>query len=205
MKLFYADGTISIAPAIALLEAGIPHDLARIDFGTAAQTKAEYLSINPKGRVPALVLDDGTILTETGALLDFIAAIAPDATLVPADPVMAAHMRGVMYYLASTMHVAHAHKMRGSRWADLPESHADMTAKVPETMAACAAYVETECLRGNYVCGADFTIADPYLFVVCNWLEGDGVRVAEYPKIAAFMDLMQGRESVKSLRASAMI
>jgi glutathione S-transferase len=205
MKLFYANGTISIAPAIALLEAGLQHDLARLDFATAAQTKPEYLAINPKGRVPALVLEDGTVLTETGALLDYIAALALDAGLVPVAPAEAAHMRAVMYYLASTMHVAHAHKMRGSRWADRPESHADMTAKVPQTMAACAAYVEAECLRGDYVCGAQFTLADAYLFVVCNWLAGDGVDVATYTKITAFMARMNTRDSVKAVRAQGML
>lgn len=205
MKLFYADGTISIAPAIALLEAGLDHDLARIDFSQATQTKSEYLAINPKGRVPALVLEDGSVLTETGALLDFIAAVAPQASLVPDAPKDGAHMRSVMYYLASTMHVAHAHKMRGSRWSDKPESHADMAAKVPENMRTCAAYVEAECLRGDYVCGADFTIADAYLFIVCNWLAGDGVTVSDFPKITAFMVRMERRDSVKAVRAKGML
>jgi len=205
MNLYYTNGTISIAPAIALLEAGLDHRLTKVDFATADQTKPEYLSINPKGRVPALVLEDGAILTETGALLDYIAALAPEANLIPASPKTAAHMRSVMYYLASTMHVAHAHKMRGNRWADSPESHADMAAKVPETMIACAAYVETECLRGDYVCGADFTIADAYLFVVCNWLAGDGVSVSEFPKITAFMARMDDRDSVRALRTKGMI
>jgi len=205
MKLFYARSTISIAPAIALVEAGVEHDLVPVDFATAAQTKPAYLAINPKGRVPALVLDNGTILTETGALLDYIAAVAPEANLLPDTPETAAHMRGVMYYLASTMHVAHAHKMRGSRWADKPESHADMAAKVPETMAACAAYVEANCLRGDYVCGDEPTIADAYLFVVCNWLAGDGVAVSDYPKIAAFLSLMESRDSVKMIRAKGML
>lgn len=205
MNLFYANGTISIAPAIALLEAGLAHELTRLEFATAEQTKPKYLAINPKGRVPALVLEDGTVLTETGALLDYIAAIAPQAALLPDTAVEAAHMRSVMYYLASTMHVAHAHKMRGSRWADRPESHADMAAKVPQTMAACAAFVEAECLRGDYVCGAAFTVADAYLFVVCNWLAGDGVAVSDYPKIAAFMARMETRESVKTVRAKGMI
>lgn len=205
MKLFYANGTISIAPAIALIEASLDHDLARIDFASAEQTKPEYLAVNPKGRVPALVLEDGTVLTETGALLDYIAALAPDAKLVPEAPAQAAHMRSVMYYLASTMHVAHAHKMRGSRWADRPESHADMTAKVPQTMRACAQFVEAECLQGDYICGAQFTVADAYLFVVCNWLAGDGVTVTDFPKITAFMTRMEARESVKALRAKGML
>ncbi|KIN74787.1 glutathione S-transferase family protein [Sulfitobacter guttiformis] len=205
MKLFYANGTISIAPAIALIEAGLAHDLARLDFAQGAQTKPEYLAINPKGRVPALVLADGRVLTETGALLDYIAALAPDANLTPDSPEDAAHMRSVMYYLASTMHVAHAHKMRGSRWADNEDSFADMKAKVPQTMAACAAFVETECLRGDYVCGTRFTLADAYLFVVCCWLTGDGVTVSDFPKIDAFLHRMEQRDSVKAMRAKGML
>jgi glutathione S-transferase len=72
-------------------------------------------------------------------------------------------------------------------------------------MTACAAYVEAECLRGDYVCGAQFTIADPYLFIVCNWLAGDGVDLAAFPKIAAFMDRMNARESVHAVRTLKML
>lgn len=205
MNLFYATGTISIAPAIALLEAGLDHTLTRVDFATAAQTKPEYLAINPKGRVPALEIGSGTVLTETGALLEYIADVAPDARLVPVNAETAAHMRSVMYYLASTMHVAHAHKMRGTRWADKADSHADMKAKVPETMTACAAYVEAECLRGDYVCGPDITLADMYLFIVCNWLARDGVIVADFPKIKDFLARMEARDSVKEIRAKGML
>jgi glutathione S-transferase len=155
--------------------------------------------------VPALALTDGTVLTETGALLDYIAACAPDASLVPTALEDAAHMRSVMYYLASTMHVAHAHKLRGIRWADNTDSFADMTRKVPETMTACAAYVEADCLRGDYVCGNDFTIADAYLFVVCTWLAGDGVALSDFPKVTAFMARMEDRPSVKAVRAKGML
>ncbi len=205
MNLYFAPGTISIAPAITLLEAALDHSLTPLSFAEADQTKPGYLKVNPKGRVPALVLADGRVLTETGALLEYIAALATEKTLVPDAPAEAAHMRGVMYYLASTMHVAHAHKMRGARWADRPESHADMTAKVPETMSACAAYIETHALRGDYVCGAQFTIADAYLFVVCNWLPGDGVDLAALPRISAFMDRMETRSSVQTIRSKGML
>lgn len=205
MKLYYAPGTISIAVAIGLEEAGLPYDPIKVDFATAQQTQPEYLAVNPKGRVPTLILDDSTALTETGALLDYIAAIAPDARLLPDTPADAAHVRAVMYYLASTMHVAHAHKMRGSRWADQPSSHEDMTVKVPATMAACAAYVQTDCLRGDYVLGDRFSIADPYLFLVCSWLAGDGVDLAAFPDIAAFLTRIEGRDSVKAVRARGML
>lgn len=205
MQLFYADRTIAIAAVIALKEAGLAHDLTRVDFATAAQTQPEYLAINPKGRVPALVLEDATVLTEAGAILEYIAALAPDANLVPQDPARAAHMRSVMYYLASTMHVAHAHKLRGARWADAPASFADMTAKVPQTMRACAAYVEAECFQGDYVCGAQFSLADAYLYLVCTWLDGDNVAVSDFPKITAFMHRMAQRDSVKAARAQGML
>lgn len=205
MKLYYAPGTISIAVAIALEEAGLPHAPIEVDFATAAQTKQEYLALNPKGRVPALVTDAGQILTETGALLDYVAALAPGAGLVPSGPEDTAHMRGVMYYLASTFHVAHAHKMRGSRWADRQSSFDDMAAKVPQTMAASATYVENEAFKGNYTCGDGLTIADPYLFIVCNWLPGDGVNLADYPRISAFLERMNARDSVKSVRAKGML
>lgn len=205
MNLIYANGTIAIAPAIALVEAGLDHNLTRIDFAAADQTKPEYLAVNPKGRVPALVLDNGIVLTETGALLDYIAALAPDAGLIPASPEDAAHMRGVMYYLASTMHVAHAHKMRGTRWANNADSHADMAAKVPQTMTECAQFVEADCLRGDYVCGDAFTLADPYLFMVCNWLAGDGVTVSDFPAITAYLARMENRDSVKLMRTKGML
>ncbi|KIN63202.1 Glutathione S-transferase [Sulfitobacter noctilucicola] len=205
IKLHYAKGTISIAVAIALEEAALAYEAVKVDFAAAEQTKSPYLSLNPKGRVPALVTKNGNVLTETGALLDYIAACAPDKSLVPADPETAAYMRGVMYYLASTMHVAHAHKMRGTRWADQQSSFDDMTAKVPQTMAECATYVEAECLRGDYVAGDTLTIADPYLFIVCNWLAGDGVTVSDYPKIEAFLERMEKRDSVKAVRAKGLL
>lgn len=195
MKLYCCPKTISVASLITLHETGIPFEPIRVDFAKGEQTKPAYHAINPKGRVPALVTDQG-ILTETGAILEYIAALKPEAELVPADPWQAAQMRAVMFYLASTMHVNHAHKMRGHRWADQESSHADMTAKVPQTMADSCRYIEDNALTGPFVMGDKFTIADPYLFTVCSWLEGDGVDVSAYPKITAFRAMMQGRKSV---------
>jgi len=202
MKLYYANGTISIAVAIALEEAGIPYDTHRLDFAKGEQTTPEYARINPKGRVPALDVD-GTLLTETGALMDYIATLAPH--MMPDDAFDAARMRGVMYYLASTMHINHAHKMRGYRWADTDASLADMKAKVPETMTASAAYIEDECLKGPFILGETITVADCYLFMLCHWAPGDGVDLAAFPKIRTFMETMEGRASLKAVRAKGML
>ena len=204
MKLYYAKGTIAIATAIALHEAGLDFEPVRLDFRAGEQGTPEYQAINPKGRVPALVTDQG-ILTETGAILDYIADIAPAAGLRPSDPYDAAKMREAMCYLASTMHVNHAHKMRGHRWADQQSSFDDMKAKSVQTMADSATHVENHILQGPFVLGETFSLADPYLYVACNWLEGDGVTVADYPKITAFIEAMRGRASVAQVIADNMI
>ena len=106
-------------------------------------------------------------------------------------------MREVMFYLASTMHVNHAHKMRGARWADQPGSWEDMRAKVPQTMGISAAYIEAQ-IEGPFLQGNALTLADPYLFAIASWLESDGVDIAETPKLATFYETMRARPSVKA-------
>ncbi len=204
MKLWYAPDTIAVAVALALEEAGLDYDLQRVDFAKAEQQEPDFLALNPKGRVPALKVD-GEIFTETGAILEYIAARAPQARLVPDGATGAARMREVMYYLASTMHVNHAHKKRGHRWADQEASWADMSAKVPHTMTDAAAHVEANCLEGPLVLGALPCLADFYLFVICTWLPGDGVDVQAFPKLQAFLAAMEARASVKAVRVKGML
>lgn len=204
MQLYFAPRTISVAVAIALEEAGLEYEAVQLDFAGGEQTMPAYRQINPKGRVPALAVDGG-ILTETGALLEFVAAKAPEAGLVPADPVLAARMREVMYYLGSTMHVNHAHKLRGPRWADKKASWKDMKDKVPQTMTASCDYIVSNGLRGPFVLGDTLSLADAYLYVVCSWLEGDGVDVSVFPKIIAFREAMEARPSVQAVRAAGML
>lgn len=195
LTLYYAPGTIASAVAIALNEAGADYDKYRINFRSDQQRSDDYLAVNPKGRVPALATDRG-IITETAAILDYIAAVYPRAGLVPDDPYDAARMRGVMGYLGSTAHVNHAHGMRGPRWADNPASWADMKAKVTETMSQSCDYVETHALDGPFVLGDRFSLADPHLFAITTWLAGDGVDIASFPKLARFQKTMWARPSV---------
>ena len=113
LKLFFAANTCALASHIALEEAGAPYEAVRVDFRTNEQRKPEYLAINPKGRVPALATERG-ILTETPAILAFIAQSFPGARLAPLDdPYAFARVQAFNSYLCSTVHVAHAHRMRG--------------------------------------------------------------------------------------------
>lgn len=204
MRLFFAPNTISIAAAITLHEAQLPYEPVLVDFRQGEQGQPAYLDVNPKGRVPTLDVD-GTKLTETGALLEYIATITPDAGLVPHDPLDAAHMRSVMYYLASTMHVNHAHRVRGSRWADSADSHADMKNKVAANMTENARHVQTHYLRGDYILGEQISLANPYVFVVCSWLEGDGVDLSALPAVSAYLARMRGRPSVQHVIEQGML
>ncbi len=196
LKLFYAPGTCALAVHIALHEANAGHEAVRVDFATGQQRSAEYLAINPKGRVPALVTEAG-VLSETPALLTYVAQRFPQAQLAPlSDPFAMARMQEFNSYLASTVHVAHAHGRRASRWADAPEAIADMQRKVPQTMAECFALIEQHYLQGPWVLGDTYSVADAYLFTLAGWLEGDGVDMQQFPKVAAHFQRTAQRPAV---------
>jgi glutathione S-transferase len=202
LKLYYAPGTCALASHIALEEAGAPYTTERLDFKANQQNSPEYLKINPKGRVPALVTDRG-ILTETPAMLAFIAQSFPKAKLTPSDDAFAfAQAQAFNSYLCSTVHVAHAHKGRGPRWATEESSFADMKRKVPQTMAACFALIERDMLKGPWVMGEQYTICDPYLFTIAGWLEGDSVDIATFPKVADHRQRMSERPAVQKVLAA---
>jgi glutathione S-transferase len=194
--LYYARGTCALASHIALEEAGADYALKRIDFASGDQTKPDYLAINPKARVPALLTPRGA-LTETPAILAFIAQSFPAAALAPLDDVFAfAELQAFNAYLCSTVHVAHAHRMRGHRWADDPAAIEAMRKKVPETVGACFALIERTMFRGPWAMGESYTIADPYLFTIAQWLEGDGVDPAQFPHVFDHRRRMLERRAV---------
>ena len=197
LKLFYAPGTCALAVHIALHEANAGHEVARLDFANSQQRSAEYLAINPKGRVPALVTDRG-VLTETPALLVYVAQQFPAARLAPLDdPFALARLQEFNSYLASTVHVAHAHGRRAGRWADEPEAIAAMQRKVPQTMTECFEVIEQHYLQGPWVLGEHYSVADAYLFTIAGWLKGDGVDIATFPKVAAHFERVAARPAVQ--------
>jgi glutathione S-transferase len=195
--LYYAPHTCSLASHIALKDVGAKYELKRIDFGKVEQQSAAYLEVNPKGRVPAMVTSRG-ILTETPAMLAYIAQSFPRARLAPFDdPFTFAQLQAFNSYLCSTLHVAHAHRMRGHRWADEPSSFADMQRKVPKSVGACYDMIETHMFRGPWVMGDAYTIADPYLFTLAQWLEDDGVDPGRIPRVIEHRTRMAQRPNVR--------
>jgi len=202
LRLFYAPRTCALASHIALEEAGAPYEVVRVNFAENEQRTSEYLAVNPKGRVPALVTDRG-IITETPAILAFIAQAFPAAGLAPLnDPFAFAELQSFNSYLCSTVHIAHAHRVRGYRWSDDEAAQESMKKKVPQNVAECFRLIEEKMLKGPWVMGEHYTVADPYLFTLSLWLEGDGVDVRQFPKVTALMARMKERPAVRSVLAA---
>jgi len=201
LKLYYAPGTCALASHIALTEAGADYAAVKLDMKANQQNSPDYLKLNPKGRVPTLVTDRG-VLTETPAILAFIAQSFPKAVLAPLDDAFAfAQAQAFNSYLCSTVHVAHAHKLRGARWATEETTFADMKRMVPKTVGACFALIERDMLKGPWVMGEQYTICDPYLYTIATWLEGDGVDIAVLPKVADHRNRMAERPAVQRVLA----
>jgi glutathione S-transferase len=194
-------GACSLASHIALEEAGADYRVTRLNFTKNDQKSAEYLKVNPKARVPALVTEKG-VITENPAILLFIAQIHPAAKLAPFDdPFALGQIQAFNSYLCSTVHPAHAHKMRGYRWSDDAAVIEAMKVKVPQNMTECFALIETDYFKGPWVMGENFSIADIYLYTIATWLEGDGVETAQFPRVIGHRSRMEQRQAVKKVRA----
>ena len=201
LKLYYAPGTCALASHITLEEAGADYSAVRIDFKTNQQQSPEYLKVNPKGRVPALVTDKG-VLTETPAILAYVAQTFPKAKLAPTDDAFAfAQAQSFNSYLCATVHVAHSHKGRGYRWATEESSFADMKKMVPKSMASCFELIEKGMLKGPWVMGDQYTMCDAYLHTVALWLEGDSVDLKTLPRVADHIKRMSDRPAVQKVLA----
>ncbi len=198
MKLYYAPHTCALAAHIALIDAGADYQTQKLDFSQQEQSKSVFLTINPKGRVPALLCDQG-LLSESPAILSYIAQTHPRANLAPLDdPFQFAKVQEFNAYLASTLHVAHAHGKRAERWADDPQARAELHRKMPQIVLESFQLVENSMFKGPYVWGEQYTICDPYLFTFAQWLEADSVDPDMLPNIRDHRQMMLQRQSVQT-------
>ena len=192
MTLYASQGSVTVAAHLALEEASLPYTTHWISFDKGEQRSREFLAINPKGRLPTLQTEHGH-LTETPAILDYICDIS--GKFLPSNPFQKARAREMISFLAATVHVNHAHGPRAARWSDDPAAQASMAAKVAETMADSCSVIEAVLPDAGWFLGS-YCIADIHLYAVSRWLAGDGVDIAEYPKLAAHFVAMKARPAV---------
>lgn len=203
LKLYYSPGTCSLASHIALEETGAAYEAVRIDTKAGDQHRPDYLEINPKRRVPALATDRG-VLTESPAILAWIAESFPDAQLAPiGDSFAFARMQAFNVYLTSSVHVTFAHAFRSARYADDDAAQAAMKAKVPQALDEQFALIETQLADGRpFVHGETYTVSDPYLFVFSGWLQNRGYGSPDkFPNVRRHWQAIGERPAVKRVLA----
>jgi glutathione S-transferase len=199
LKLYYAPNSCALASHLALEHSGAVYEACKVDFSRQEQRSPAFLAINPKGRVPVLITEQG-VLSETPAILAYIAQRFPSAKLAPInDPWLFAQAQSFNSYLCSTVHVAHAHRYRGYRWSDDEAAIESMRRKVPQTMAACFEQIENDYFIGPFVLGDHYSICDMYLFTITQWLEGDEVDIKQFPKVAAHRQWMLNNATVQKV------
>lgn len=190
MKLYYLPGSCSLASHIALREIGAEFDLERID---AANKSADFLALNPKGYVPALTLDDGDLLTENAAILQFIADSKPSAALAPAAGSRERlHLQEHLNYVATELHKSFSPLFK----ADSSEAEKEAAKK---KVAQKLDYVEELLSDGrSYLMGDGFSVADIYLYVISTWTGPTGIGLDAWPHVAAFQQRIAARETVQA-------
>ncbi len=171
LRLFYSNGACSLAPHIVLEETGIPFEPVRVDMASGQQRSPEFLRINPKGRVPALAVDDW-VLTENPAILQFIARSHPDSGLWPETLPDQARVAEWLAWIASTVHVAYAHVRRAERYADSEPALAEVRAKGLLTCRDLWRAIDTRLGEGPWAIGERYSVADAYLLVFWTWGRG---------------------------------
>jgi glutathione S-transferase len=192
MKLYYAPGACSLAVHIVAREAGLPLGLEKVDLGTqTTEAGANFRAINPKGYVPAVALDDGGVLTEAGAIIQYLADQRAGSGLAPA------HGSLERYRLIEwiTFISSEIHKGFGPLWN--PATPEAVKAATKERLAARFTYLDKTLAARPFLMGDTFTIADAYLFTVVNWTNFHDMSLAAFPNLLAFQDRVASRPKVQ--------
>lgn len=183
MKLYYSPGTCSLSPHIALRAAGLTFDMVKVDLATRKIAGGgDYLAINPKGYVPALQLDDGSVLTEGVAIVQYIADHAPTAKLAPAANTMERYrLIEWLNFLTSEIHKGFS-PLFNSKLSEETKGIAR------ETLARRFDYLGAQLGHKPYLTGAVFTVADGYLFTLLGWCRMTRVDLSKWPTLAAYVE-----------------
>jgi glutathione S-transferase len=201
MKLYYAPGVCSLSPHIALEEAGLKHSLVKTDIrAKTIEGGADYKSVNPLGYVPALVLEDGTLLTEGPAIVQYIADKAPEKKLAPANGTAERYrLQSWLNFLSSELH-------KGFSPLFNPALSDEVKQVFKERLATRLAHLEQHLAKNTYLMGETFTVADGYCFTVLRWTVPMKIDLAPYPNIQAYMKRIEARPAVQAaMKAEGLI
>ena len=201
MKLYYSPGACSLSPHIVASEAGIPLELVKVNTKTkTVNGDGDYLAINPKGSVPALELDNGEILTEGPAIVQFLADLKPESGLAPANGTLPRYrLQETLNYITSEIHKSYSPLFN-------PKTTDDVRRERGEYLQRRYALLDKQLEGRKYLFGEQFTVADAYLFVVTNWASIVKIDLSGYANIQAFQKTVAARPAVQAaMKAEGLI
>ena len=192
MKLFYSPGACSQAAHILLHETKLPHSSQRVDIRNKKTADgADFFAINAKGAVPALELDDGEVLTENGAVLQYIGEQAGDGVLLPPTGLRRYRVLEWLSYLGSDVHKSFSPLFN-------PASSDEVKTNAREMVGKKLDFLDSR-LTGDFLTGDQLSVADPYLFAMLGWTGAVGLDLARWPRLAAFRARMMERDTVRTV------
>ncbi len=193
MKLYYSPGACSQAAHILLHETKLTHSSEAVDIrAKRTASDADYFAINAKGAVPALELDDGEVLTENGAVLQYIGDQAGDGLLLPKSGLPRYRVIEWLSYLGSDVHKSFGPLFNPASSDEAKTAARDMVAKKLD-------YVEGKLDGQDYLTGDHLSVADPYLFAMLGWTGKHGIDLARWPNLTAFRNRMAQRAAVQDV------
>lgn len=201
MKLYYSPGACSLSPHIVLREMGLTFELEKVDLQSKkTESGSDFRSVNPNGYVPLLALDDGQVLTEGPAIVQYLADRAPEARLAPEAGTMERYrLVEWLNFISTELHKAFAPLFN-------PKTPEEWKAIVNDLIAARLAYVEKKLGGQVYLMGDNFTVADAYLFTVLSWGKWVGVDIGRWPTLQSYTNRISSRPTVQAaLRAEGLI
>lgn len=201
MKLYLKPGACSLSPHIVLHELGLAHETETVDLAKKLTASgANFLDINPKGYVPAVTLDDGTVLTEGPAIVQYLADLHPEAKLAPPNGSLARYqLQSWLTYIGTELHKNFTPFFN-------PASTADVKEQARASLTRRYALVESELAGKPYLMGAEFSVADAYLFTVTSWAKFIKFDLSAFPQLLAYQTRVASRPAVqRALKAEGLI
>lgn len=198
MKLYYSPSACSLSPHIVALEAGLRVDLAKVDTKSKrlADDGSDFFAVNPKGYVPALALDDGEVLTEGPAIVQYLADLKPESRLLPATGTRERYrVLEMLGYINSEIHKSYSPLFRDT-------TPAETRAERMEYLQKRYALLETQLAKGPFLFGEQFTAADAYLFTVTRWAGFVKLDLSAFPRVLAFQERVAARPAVQAALAA---
>ena len=192
MKLYFSPGACSLSPHIILQESGLPYTTEKVDLRSKQTASgADYASINPKGYVPALETDEGVLLTEGPAIVQYLADKVPEKNLAPANGTIERYqMMSWLTFIGTEIHKNYSPLFN-------PASSDEVKNNARQNLTKRYGYVESMLEGSDYLVGNQFSVADAYLFVVTNWAGMLKFDLSAFPRLAAFQQRIGSRPAVQ--------